>query len=172
MIVIAFWPFTKWCKKNEKSLKTWHMGTHLRELSESYPMDTNVIGSRYIVFKIFGILVLWTKVASALEGWKTWKVQYEWSWSNPFLQYSGHLLAAGMMTTGVAYGICRLQSIGCGCEEFVTHTFLCLISFTHCSHWPMEFHAQHCPCLPWATLSFSRGRWTQIPFTSAFSFAN
>ena len=39
------------------------MGTHLRVLSESNPMNTNGM-----VFKGFSILVFWTKVASALEG--------------------------------------------------------------------------------------------------------
>ena len=29
-------------KKNEKWLKPWHMGTHLRILGESYLMNTNV----------------------------------------------------------------------------------------------------------------------------------
>ena len=31
-------------QKSEKSLKPWHMGTPLRELSESYPMNTNTTG--------------------------------------------------------------------------------------------------------------------------------
>ena len=39
------------------------MGTHLRELSESFPMNTNKM-----VFKNLCIIVLWMKVASALEG--------------------------------------------------------------------------------------------------------
>ena len=43
------------------------MGTHLRVLSESYPMNTNMAGFRY-VFRNLCVLVLWTKVASALEG--------------------------------------------------------------------------------------------------------
>ena len=34
-------------KKPEKWLKPWHMGTHLRQLRESYPMDTNMIGFRW-----------------------------------------------------------------------------------------------------------------------------
>ena len=29
-------------KKAEKLLKPWHMGTHLRVLSESFPMNTNM----------------------------------------------------------------------------------------------------------------------------------
>ena len=38
------------------------MGTHLRVLSESYPMNTNMTGFNLCV------LVLWTKVDSTLEG--------------------------------------------------------------------------------------------------------
>ena len=41
------------------------MGTHLRVLSESYPMNTNVTGLD--VFQVKCHLVLQTKVASALE---------------------------------------------------------------------------------------------------------
>ena len=33
-------------KDKEKLLKPWHMGTHLRVLSESYPMNTNMTGFR------------------------------------------------------------------------------------------------------------------------------
>ena len=49
--------------------ETWHMGTHLRVLAESYPMNTNMTGFRWFSKNIC-ILVLWTKVASALEGLK------------------------------------------------------------------------------------------------------
>ena len=42
------------------------MGTYLRVLSESYPMNTNMTGCRWFS-KIFALL-LWMKVASALEG--------------------------------------------------------------------------------------------------------
>ena len=42
------------------------MGTHMRLLSESYPMNTNMTGFR--CFSNICILVLWTKLASALEG--------------------------------------------------------------------------------------------------------
>ena len=37
---------TKWSKSSEKWLKLWHMGTHLRVLRESYPMNTNMTGFR------------------------------------------------------------------------------------------------------------------------------
>ena len=43
------------------------MGTHLRVHSESFPMNTNMTGFRGFS-KIFFVLVLWSKVASALEG--------------------------------------------------------------------------------------------------------
>ena len=33
-------------KKVEKLLKPWHMGTHLRVLNESYPIETNMTWSR------------------------------------------------------------------------------------------------------------------------------
>ena len=42
------------------------MGTHLRVLSESFPMNTNMTGLRWFSKK--KIFVLWTKVATALEG--------------------------------------------------------------------------------------------------------
>ena len=44
------------------------MGTHLRVLSESFPMSTNVTGFRWFPQKNLCILVLRTKLASALEG--------------------------------------------------------------------------------------------------------
>ena len=52
-------------KKNE--LKLWHMGINLRVLSESYPINTNMTRLK-MVFKYLCALVLWTKVAVALEG--------------------------------------------------------------------------------------------------------
>ena len=45
-------------KKPEILLKSWHMGTHLRVLSESYEMNTNMTGLRWFS----KILVLWKKV--------------------------------------------------------------------------------------------------------------
>ena len=45
------------------------MGTHLRVLRESYPMNTNMTGFRWFP-KIFAILVHLSKVALALEGLK------------------------------------------------------------------------------------------------------
>ena len=43
------------------------MGTHLRVLIKSYPMNTNMTGFRWFS-KIFCLFVLWTKVASAVVG--------------------------------------------------------------------------------------------------------
>ena len=42
MLLLANFANTKWCKKPEKWLKPWQMGAHLRVLSESYPMNTNM----------------------------------------------------------------------------------------------------------------------------------
>ena len=50
-------------KKLKNDWNPWHMGTHLKVLSESYPMNTNVTGFRSLYF-----LALWVKVASALKG--------------------------------------------------------------------------------------------------------
>ena len=53
-------------KNLKKSPKPWHIGTHLRVLSVSYPMNTNMTG--FGCFQNWCVLVLWMKVASALEG--------------------------------------------------------------------------------------------------------
>ena len=42
------------------------MGTHLRVLGESYPMNTNI--TRLRCFQKISILMFWTNVASILEG--------------------------------------------------------------------------------------------------------
>ena len=44
MLLVTNLANTKWCRKPEKWLKPWHMGTHLRVLSESFPMNTNMTG--------------------------------------------------------------------------------------------------------------------------------
>ena len=46
------------------------MGTYMKVISESFPMNTNMTGFRWIskIFAKVCVLVLWTKVASALEG--------------------------------------------------------------------------------------------------------
>ena len=43
---------TKWCKNTEIWLKPWQMVTHLRVLSESNPMNTNMTRFRYVCFCI------------------------------------------------------------------------------------------------------------------------
>ena len=45
------------------------MGTHLRLLSENYPMNTNMTGFQW--FSKVCVLVRWTKLASALEGFNS-----------------------------------------------------------------------------------------------------
>ena len=63
MLLVANLAYTKWCKRKPViRLKPWHMGTHLRVLTERYLMNTN------LVFKNLCVLVLWLNVASALEG--------------------------------------------------------------------------------------------------------
>ena len=44
MLLVVNLADTKWCKKPGKWLKPWQMGTHLRVLSESFPMSTNMTG--------------------------------------------------------------------------------------------------------------------------------
>ena len=41
---------TKWCQKSEKWLKPWHIGTHLRVLSENYPL--------YIAYQHAGVFMV------------------------------------------------------------------------------------------------------------------
>ena len=43
------------------------MGTHLRILGESFPMNTNMTGFKWFS-KILAFFVFWTKVVPALEG--------------------------------------------------------------------------------------------------------
>ena len=44
MPLVANFAEHKMMQKHEKLLKPWHMGTHLKVLSESYPMNTNKTG--------------------------------------------------------------------------------------------------------------------------------
>ena len=55
MLLIANLADTKWCRKPEKSSNPWQMGTHLKVLSESYPMSTHMTGFRWFS-KIFAFL--------------------------------------------------------------------------------------------------------------------
>ena len=68
MLLVANQANTKWCKEPEKWLKPWHMGTHLRVLSESYPVNTNITRFRWFSTIVGFLTVLWTKEASAMEG--------------------------------------------------------------------------------------------------------
>ena len=44
------------------------MGTYLRVLSESYPMNNNMTGIRWFSKKKDCVLLLWVNVASSLQG--------------------------------------------------------------------------------------------------------
>ena len=59
--------YSKWCKKTEKWLKPWHMGTHLRVISKSYSMNTNMTGFRGFS-KVFTSFCFGPKVVTALVG--------------------------------------------------------------------------------------------------------
>ena len=50
---------------NLSNTKTWRMGTQLRVLSESFLMNTNMTGVRWVFFNTC-VVVLWTTVASSL----------------------------------------------------------------------------------------------------------
>ena len=47
MLLVANLANTKFCKNPRTSLETWRMGIHLRVLSESYSMNTNMAGFRF-----------------------------------------------------------------------------------------------------------------------------
>ena len=55
MLLVANLTNTKRCKKRKKGLQPWHMGAHLRVLSQGYPMNTNMTGSGWFS-KIFASL--------------------------------------------------------------------------------------------------------------------
>ena len=58
-----FGQYTMWQKNLKRPTENLaHMGTHLKVLNKSYPMNTNMTGFRWFS-KRFCILVLWTKVA-------------------------------------------------------------------------------------------------------------
>ena len=44
MLLVAKLANTKECKNHEKTPKPWHMGTHVKALSESFQMSTNMTG--------------------------------------------------------------------------------------------------------------------------------
>ena len=49
MLLVANLAITKVCKKNDKCLKPWHMGTHLRLIRKRYPMNTNTTGFKWFL---------------------------------------------------------------------------------------------------------------------------
>ena len=55
MLLVAMLADTKCCKNPEKSQKPWHIGTHMKGLSERFPMSTNMKGFRWFS-KIFAFL--------------------------------------------------------------------------------------------------------------------
>ena len=61
------------------------MDTHLRVLSESYPMNTNMIGFGWFL-KIFASLCFWAKVASACSGQKSANYFGELFVTRPYLK--------------------------------------------------------------------------------------
>ena len=60
MLLVATLANTKWCKNPGKLLKLGQMGTHLRVLSESFPMNTNMTGFGWFS-RIFASLCLGRK---------------------------------------------------------------------------------------------------------------
>ena len=64
---LQFFDDMKWCKNPEQWLNPGKICTHLKVLSESYPMNTSRVKT---VYKNLCALVLWMKVASVLEGLK------------------------------------------------------------------------------------------------------
>ena len=86
MLLVAYLGNTKWCKKAGKWLKPWHMGTHLRVLSESYPMNTNMTWFRWFP-KIFAPLHFGSGESSLSTG-RVNIVQWSWqmSWWH-FMRY-------------------------------------------------------------------------------------
>ena len=58
MLVVADLDKTKWYINPLKWLKPWHKGTHLRVLSESYVMNTNMTGFRCMCMLVYLTLAL------------------------------------------------------------------------------------------------------------------
>ena len=55
MLLVTNLANTKWCKKPEKWPKPWQMGTHMKVLGESFPINANMAGFRWFS-KIFASL--------------------------------------------------------------------------------------------------------------------
>ena len=83
-------PIQNHAKNQRKWLKPWHMGTHMRVLSESYPINTNMTGFKWFL-KTIWVLVLWTKVTSALKGlWTPCCSAEEWMNTLPLDLFCRH----------------------------------------------------------------------------------
>ena len=60
-------------EKRGKLLKPWHMGTHLRVLSESYPMTTDMAGFRWFsknsvsLLEFEGLTILCQQIMLAVQ---------------------------------------------------------------------------------------------------------
>ena len=80
MLLAANLANTKWWKNPEEWLKLWRIGTHLRVLSRSYLMNTNMIGFRWFS-KIFA------------SNWKP-----IWQGFNHFLGFLHHFVLAKLVT--------------------------------------------------------------------------
>ena len=68
LLEAILWAIQNDAKELKTLLKPWHMGTHLRELSEGYPAKVYANMLRFRCFSKIFVLVLFTKEASALEG--------------------------------------------------------------------------------------------------------
>ena len=54
MLLVANWPLQNTAKETRKWLEHWHIGIHLRVLSESFPMNTNMTGFKCLKKICFG----------------------------------------------------------------------------------------------------------------------
>ena len=81
----------------EKSLKLWHMGTHLRVLNESYPMSTKMTGFRWFS-KIFASLCF-----GRLEGLYSIEKSYDSPLDISPCQANGYLNIITVRLPGGAY---------------------------------------------------------------------
>ena len=81
MLLVANFANTKWCKKPEKWLKPCHMGTHLRELGRSYPMDTNSTGFRWFSAVFASMCFALDEGSLSIGKVKSLKILYKWLFS-------------------------------------------------------------------------------------------
>ena len=122
MLQVAYVAITKWCKNPEKWQKTWQIGTHLRELSKSFPVNTNMAGFKWFSKKLC-VFVLWTKVASALEGFALLLLRFLSSNSQKkqkkiltMLVFIGKLLLSSIRSVPICHGFGHFSAF---CHHFV-----------------------------------------------------